>query len=100
MSEKLVKNTLVSEPQILTLSPFFTIFNEKNVILLHPLKIGSSDITIFSEKEYYNFKVQVKPKGSGISSQIIKNKDFEVVPLDSLPLNDKFDIDTPPEVKK
>ena len=99
MSDKCIKNTLLSNPEILTLSPFFTIFNEKNVILIHPLKQGSSDLTVLFDKNYESFKIQVEPKTSKIPNQTIKIGDLEIVLLDSLPQNEDFEIDKPPTIE-
>jgi len=100
MSDDCVKNTLLSNPEILSLSPFFTIFNEKNTLLLHPMKQGSSDVTILFDKTYDSFKIQVLPKTSKLPDKTVKMDGLEILLLDSMPVHEEFDIDQPPNIKE
>lgn len=83
---KTVKANEVSNPQILTLSPFFTIFNEKNVLLLHPQKVGKTNITFFLEDGSESFDIVIKSKGTSKNIESFKRGDFEFSLLDSPPV--------------
>ena len=97
---KTVTISSVSNPQILSLNPFFTIFNEKNVLLLHPQKVGKTLMTIFLDNGSTTFEVTVKPKSEMPFANLIKG-DFEILLLDEPPVIDELDIDAPPsEVKE
>lgn len=88
-SDKNVKTTLIANPKIITLSPFFTIFNEKNVLLLHPERVGKTSFTIFLDKSKVIFNLTVKPKSQKPNSNTITKGCFEIMLLDA-----------PPEIKK
>ncbi len=94
-SDKSVKNIYVSEPDVLTISPFFTIFNEKNIFLLHPVKQGKSNVMILLDKESTTFEIKVDPK-SRQKQQAIKKEYFEFLPLDAPPKPEEFELDAPP----
>lgn len=59
-TDKIVTSSFVADNSIATLTPFFTIFNEKNVLLLHPQKVGKTSFTIFSDKSDTIFDLTVK----------------------------------------
>lgn len=88
-SDKNVKTTLIASPKIITLSPFFTIFNEKNVLLLHPERVGKTSFTIFLDKSEVVFSVTVKPQTKNPNTKTITKGCFEIMLLDA-----------PPEIKK
>lgn len=94
-TEKTVGIASVAHPEILSLAPFFTIFNEKNVILLHPRKVGRTSFTIFSGNKGTTFDVTVKPKAAVPFANLIKG-DFEIMLLDEPPVIEELDIDAPP----
>lgn len=92
-TEKTIQTTKVDNPDILTLSPFFTIFNEKNVLLLHPQKIGKTNITIFVDSKSVTFEAIVKQQGAASN---FHSGDFDVILLDEPPLLQKIKFDVPP----
>jgi len=103
-TEKTINTSNVNNHEILTLSPFFTIFNEKNVFLLHPLKVGKTNITFFIGNTAVSFDIVIKQKGLNKSADNIKKGNFEFLLLDSPPViddveesRDKYlDLDPPP----
>jgi len=94
-TDKSVKNIFVSEPDVLKISPFFTILNEKNLFLMHPTKQGRSNIMILFDKETATFEIKVEPKSKQIP-QVIKKGYFEILPLDAPPKPEEFELDAPP----
>lgn len=103
-TEKTIKANEVSNPGILTLSPFFTIYNEKNVLLLHPLKVGKTNITFFVENTKVSYEIVIKQKNATKNADTIKKGDFEFVLLDAPPviegaeedLDKYLELDPPP----
>lgn len=100
MTEKVVQTAGVSNPDIATLSPFFTLFNEKNSLLFHPQKVGKTDVTIFFNDYTAKFGVNVSDKKSAIDEKPIKMGDLEIMLLDAPPPVQDFDIDAPPVPKE
>lgn len=104
-TDKNVKTIALSNPEIISVCPFFTIFNEKNVLLIHPQKIGKSTLALFQEKQEVIFLINVIQKD--IATPVIKTEGFDLTILDeppkikemeinSLPPIDIFEIDAPP----
>lgn len=99
-TDKTIKTTLVSDEKVLTIEPFFTIFNEKNVWLIHPQKIGKTNFTLFLDNSDVTFNVTVRPISSMNNKTIHKNI-FEIMPLDSPPsVEDELELDKPPKAIK
>lgn len=82
-TDKNVSYSLVADPSILTLSPFFTIFNEKNVLLLHPQKVGKTNFTVFLDGPDLTFNVVVK--STPVNFKTISKSDYEIMLLDAPP---------------
>lgn len=104
-TDKTIKTTIVTDEKIITLEPFFTIFNEKNVILLHPQKVGKTTFTIFLDTSDVTFNITVRPSTSTLNTRTIHKNIFEIMLLDSPPdLEGEPDLDAPPqeikEIKK
>jgi len=98
-TEESIKSNFVANPDIITLNPFFTIFNEKNVLLLHPQKIGKSTFSIFLKNSDVVFNVVVKPAKTKPDTKSIYLDDFEIIPLDAPPNLQKLNA-PPPLIKK
>lgn len=99
LTEKIVQTYNVSDPDIATLSPFFTLFNEKNSLLLHPQKTGKTDVTIFFNDNSANFSINISDKKSAIDDKPIRMGDFEIMLLDTPPMLQDFDVNAPPVLK-
>lgn len=88
-TDEYIKTTLVENNSIVTLNPFFTIFNEKNVLLLHPVALGKTNFTIFLTNSDAIFNVEVKPNKKDSDTNTIQKGVFEIMLLDAPPdLND------------
>jgi len=94
-----VRTTFVADPDIITLSPFFTIFNEKNVLLLHPEKVGKASFTIFLDNTGVLFDVTVKQNKTQPDARSLNKDVFEIMPLDAPPNVEQLNA-LPPLIKK
>lgn len=87
----------IENNQIIDVFPLITIMNEKNTLIIHPLKEG---ITFFSVKknmnESYMFNVVVKKD----KTEITPVEGFQILPIDEPPSFFDFQIDKPPIIKK
>lgn len=84
-TDKNITSSFVSDNSIVTLSPFFNIFNEKNVLLLHPRKEGKTKFSIFIGNDDNIFDVTVKPNSTKANDTTFKKGVFEIMLLDSPP---------------
>lgn len=98
-TEDVVISAVVSNSNIISISPFFTIFNEKNVLLLHPKKIGKSYLNFVQDKKETVFEITVKPKNTQIPIDFKKNG-FNFSFLDKPPKEESFELDPPPLYEK
>lgn len=100
-SDKTVKTTFVSDERVLNLEPFFTIFNEKNVWLIHPQKVGKTNLTLFLDKSDVTFNVTVRPHCETMNDKTIHKNIFEIMPLDMPPsVEEELKLDEPPKAIK
>jgi len=99
-TEKPIKANFVSNPETITVSPFFTIFNEKNILLLHPTKEGKSKLMVVLDDGGTTFEVTVKPKGKRPTFVTVTKGDFELILLDAPPSLEEIEIDAPPSKYK
>lgn len=80
-----VTATAITNPDLFTVSPFFTIFNEKNILLLHPQKTGTANLILFQESCETTFQIKVKPKSPNTNFTTVKKGAFEFSLLDKPP---------------
>lgn len=89
LSDDKINLTKVDNPEILTLSPFFTIFNEKNVILLHPIKEGKTNIKLFFET--HDIEISISVIKNKIKNNSLKIDNLEIIELDGPPLIEEIE---------
>lgn len=75
----------ITNPDLFTVSPFFTIFNEKNILLLHPQKTGTANLILFQDSCETTFQINVKPKNPNTNFTTVKKGAFEFSLLDKPP---------------
>lgn len=92
-TQRTVESLAVSKPDIVSVSPFFTIFNEKNVILIQPIKAGKFNLTVFTDKEDSVFEIIIKPAVGNKELPELQNEDFELFLLDVPPIMKEIKID-------
>ena len=86
----------VADEQMLEIHPVVTIFNEKNTLIVHPLKVGTTSFSVLKDgKDRAVFKVQIN-ENETIADEV---EGFDVETLDSPPEILDCDIDFPPKLR-
>lgn len=83
----------IEDNTIIDVYPLITIMNEKNTLIVHPLKLGKTKFsTIKNNKEKIVFNVTVEE-----NKTIIDEIDgFSILQIDEPPTPEEFDLDLPP----
>ena len=91
ISKQPVKSVSVSDPEILDITPLYTIDNQKKVLILNPKQIGKTKIKVtrFGSERYIN--VKVSDEKTDIKHRI---GDFHCFILDTPP--EKMEVLPPP----
>jgi len=95
MTDGKLTDIKIQHNDIIDVCPLVTIMNDKNTLIVHPLKEGSTKFTVLKdEKEKILFNVDVKDEYTKISSV----EGFDILAVDSPPDTYEyyFDIDEPP----
>ena len=80
---------------VIDVFPLITVMNEKNTLIVHPLKLGQTKFTVLkNNKDKYLFNVKVDKNGTFIDEV----NGFEIFTIDCPPTSDIFDfeLDAPP----
>lgn len=89
-----LSNIKIEDNTIIEIYPLITIMNEKNTIIVQPLKEGFTTFTVMKNgKQEYKFEVNVNKK----NTQISNNEGFEILSLDIPPQEELEFLDFPPE---
>ena len=83
----------VQNHEIIDVFPLATIMNDKNILIVHPLKEGSSKFSVVkNNKETVEFSVKV-----GAEETIINDVEgFEILGIDQPPNIYEYELDLPP----
>lgn len=81
---------------IIDVYPLITVLNEKNTLIVHPLKTG---ITCFTVRKNLKEKVLFHVKITETETLIKEVEGFEILTLDSPPAKEEFELDLPPNIK-
>lgn len=81
---------------IIDVFPLITVLNEKNTLIVHPLKTGITCFTVIKNlKEKALFHVKVTE-----TETLIKEVDgYDIFSLDIPPDKESFELDLPPKIK-
>jgi len=83
----------IEDNSIIDVFPLITIENKKNILIIHPLKEGSTRFCVLkNNKHKYMFNVEVKEMDTEISEET----GFEILKLDTPPGFIDFKLDLPP----
>lgn len=97
MSNGKLNNIKIQHNDIIDVFPLITIMNDKNTIIIHPLKEGTTKFSVVkNDKERYIFTVRVTEDNT-----FVETKDgFEVLNIDCPPGSYEyyFDLDEPPAI--
>ena len=84
----------IENNSIINVYPLVTIMNNKNTLILSPLKIGKTKFSVLrNNKEKFNFNVEVLENKTTISQV----KGFEILSIDE-PEDTRFKLDEPPKL--
>ena len=83
----------IENHDIIDVYPLITIKNDKNILIVHPLKTGITAFTVLKNgKDRHYFSVKVDE-----NQTIIKGDEcFSILSLDEPPADDGFELDLPP----
>ena len=82
---------------IIDVYPLVTIMNDKNTLIIHPLKEGCTKFSVVkNEKEKYIFNVEINDEGTIVS----QTEGFDILAIDCPPnaYEYLFDLDEPPVI--
>ncbi len=85
----------IEQNDIIDVFPLYTIMNEKNTLIVHPLKAGKTRFCVLKNaKEIVMFNVDVTEE----ETKVENSGGFEVFSIDAPPEEeDYFELDLPPE---
>ncbi len=87
----------IEKNDIIDVYPLITVMNEKNTLIVHPLKEGETSFSILKNgKEKVVFKVKVTPSNTFIEDV----EGFDIMSLDNPPNIYEYELDIPPEISK
>ena len=83
----------IEHNDIIDVCPIFTLMNEKNMLYLHPLKVGESKFSVLKGgKNKYTFSVKVDSEKTTIEDV----DGFDILTVDTPPDVYEFELDEPP----
>jgi len=86
----------IQHNDIIDVFPMITVMNDKNTLIVHPLKEGTTKFTVMkNNKNKYLFSVNVSDEGTEINTV----EGFDILAVDCPPgtYEYNFDLDEPPE---
>lgn len=87
----------IENNQIIDVFPLITVMNEKNTLIIHPLKEGS---TCFSIKKDFSESFLFHVKVTEDETFIAPVDGFDIFPIDEPPIILDYALDKPPVLKK
>ena len=86
----------VEDNMVVDVYPLITIMNDKNTLIVSPLKEGKTKFSVLkNNKERYEFSINIEKDKTTID----KVKGFEILSID-MPVSDEFQLDEPPKLKE
>ena len=99
MTKGKLTNIKIQHNDIIDVFPLITVMNDKNTLIVHPLKEGSTKFTVLKDyKDKYLFNVKVSDEGTVIDEV----SGFEIFTIDCPPgaYEYYFDLDVPPALEE
>jgi len=82
----------IQHNDIIDVFPLITVMNDKNTIIVHPLKTGQTKFSVVKDNNKFFFDVKVTEEKTYVS-----NVDgFEMLTIDCPPIEEYFELDEPP----
>lgn len=86
-------NIRIENHDIIDVYPLIDITNKKNVLIVHPMKVGTTAFSVMKNgKTKHLFLVKVEENSTTIKG----DDDFSILTLDSPPIGESFELDLPP----
>ena len=87
----------VGNNQIIDVFPLITVMNDKNTVIVHPLKEGRTTFSVLKDgKKTIEFAVKVEADETFVS----QNEGFDILPVDIPPDIFEYELDKPPLFNK
>ena len=83
----------IQNNNIVDVFPLITVMNDKNTIIVHPLKTGQTKFSVVkdnSDKIFFDVKV------TGEKTYVSNVDGFEMLTIDCPPIEEYFELDEPP----
>ena len=94
-TNKKLSDIRIEDNTVIDVFPLYTIMNEKNTLIVHPLKIGTTRFSVLKEnKNIILFNVKVTED----STEISPAEGFDILEIDCPPNFYEFELDVPPEI--
>lgn len=85
----------IENHEVIDVFPLITIMNDKNTLIVHPLKEGQSNFSVLKDnKRLVMFSVKVETEDTKIEPV----EGFEILPIDYPPGVYEFELDMPPVI--
>ena len=87
----------IENNQIIDVYPLITIMNDRNTLIVHPLKEGETTFSVLKNKKkicVFNVKVE------NVKTTINNVEGFEILQIDEPPKDYEFELDLPPGLSK
>ena len=82
----------IQHNDIIDVFPLITVMNDKNTIIVHPLKTGQTKFSVVKDNNKFLFDVKVTEEKT-----YVNNVDgFEILTIDCPPSEEYFELDEPP----
>lgn len=93
--DKKLSDIRIEDNTTIDVFPLYTIMNEKNTLIVHPLKIGKTRFSVVKDgRDKYVFNVKVSDDETVIGPV----EGFDIFQIDCPPDFYEFELDIPPEV--
>ena len=95
VSNKKLSDIKIEDNTIIDVFPLYTVMNEKNMLIVHPLRIGNTRFSVLkNNKDIVLFNVKV----AEYETVIDPVDGFDVFQIDCPPNFYEFELDVPPEI--
>ena len=92
-TDKKLSDIKIEHNDVIDVFPLVTIMNDKNTLVVHPLKEGSSRFIVTKGgKEQFVFNVTI----TRFETKIEEVKGFDIFQIDTPPENYEYELDIPP----
>jgi hypothetical protein len=94
-TDKKLSEIKIQDNTVIDVFPLYTIMNEKNTLIVHPLKAGKTKFSVVKDgKKTYVFNVKVTEDETIIDAV----EGFDIFQIDCPPNFYEFELDIPPEI--